>query len=111
MEELKKSSVTKSKSTIKKITMKQNKAAEGAKEVVKEADPLEPKAVYNRAKKLKDVVLANAVRVGPTVNNYFSEDNHDLTLSGNTIRIRKKSWDRKHPTVYTTLFNTIYYRV
>jgi len=64
----------------------------------------------HRKKVLKDVVLANAVRVGTTVGNYYSEDTHEISLTDHTIRIRKKTWDKEKPTVYTTLYNCIYYR-
>jgi len=92
MEEMKKKTESKKQSTTKQSTAKQSTTK------------------YPRKKILKDVVLANAVRVGSTVGNYYSEDTHDISLTDYTIRIRRKTWDKEQPTVCTTLYNCIYYR-
>ena len=61
--------------------------------------------------KVFDIQFANAVKVGIHQKNYFSNDVFDITLRGNVIEIRVKLSEPNKPSVFTTLYNVIHWRM
>jgi hypothetical protein len=60
--------------------------------------------------KVQDVALANAVKVGVHQLMYMSAPTYEMELQGNVISFRHKSWGPDDKTVYSTLFNVIFWR-
>lgn len=54
--------------------------------------------------KLKDLLLANAIRIGGDRRSHFLDKDYDMVLDGYVIHIVKRSSGAK---TYTSLFNTI----
>ena len=79
------------------------------KKVVKVADPVLRKE--ESGGKVFDIQFANAVKVGIHQKNYFSNDVFDITLRGNVIEIRVKLSEPNKPSVFTTLYNVIHWRM
>ena len=61
--------------------------------------------------KVFDIQFANAVKVGIHQKNYFSNDVFDITLRGNVIELRVKLSEPNKPSVFTTLYNVIHWRM
>lgn len=60
--------------------------------------------------KVYDVSVANAVKVGVHQLMYLSEPIYKMELQGNVISFRHNNWTAKDKTVYSTLYNVIFWR-
>lgn len=60
--------------------------------------------------KVQDVALANAVKVGVHQLMYMAAPTYIMELQGNVMSFRHKNWGPDDKTVYSTLFNVIFWR-
>ncbi len=58
-----------------------------------------------------DIQFANAVKVGIHQKNYFSNEKFDMTMRGIVIELRVIGAPAGTPSVFTTLYNVIHWRV
>ena len=66
---------------------------------------LEPEII-----KVSDVAVANAIKVGVHQLMYLSAPTYEMELKGNVMSFRHKSWGPDDKTVYSTLYNVIFWR-